>query len=338
MKAKKIPGQAPGGKRTPLGQVLPLDTPYVVQIFPIYACNFRCNYCIFSIAGNKRGFISDQVAMSLSLLKKAIRDMTSFPKKIKVLRFVGIGEPLLHKNIVEMIEFAAESQVADTIELLTNGALLTRQISDRLLKGGLNRLVVSIQGTSSAKYKQVSNVDINFDSFLDNLRYFNENRGKTQFYIKTVDSALDDADDEQKFYDLFGDLCETIAVEHTVPIHSGVAYDAILQNNERALTQFGIPITDVPICPQPFFTMQINPDGNVVPCFSFEYPEIIANCHDRSVFDIWNGKEFNRFRRKMLDGKEKASSVCINCDIIKYRFFPEDDIRNDAARLKKYYE
>jgi MoaA/NifB/PqqE/SkfB family radical SAM enzyme len=46
MKAKNISGQAPGGKRTKLADVLPLDTPFVVQIFPDYACNLRCNYCI----------------------------------------------------------------------------------------------------------------------------------------------------------------------------------------------------------------------------------------------------------------------------------------------------
>lgn len=44
MKAKDISGQAPGGKRTLLAEVLPLDTPFVVQVFPVFACNFKCNF------------------------------------------------------------------------------------------------------------------------------------------------------------------------------------------------------------------------------------------------------------------------------------------------------
>jgi sulfatase maturation enzyme AslB (radical SAM superfamily) len=60
MKAKDISGQAPGGKRTMLAEVLPLDTPFVVQFFPIYACNFKCGYCIFSVPKPKRHFISIQ--------------------------------------------------------------------------------------------------------------------------------------------------------------------------------------------------------------------------------------------------------------------------------------
>ena len=49
VKAKDISGQAPGGKRTALADVLPLHTPFVIQIFPVYACNFACKYCIFSV-------------------------------------------------------------------------------------------------------------------------------------------------------------------------------------------------------------------------------------------------------------------------------------------------
>ena len=80
-KAKDISGQAPGGKRTVLAEVLPLDTPFVVQIFPIYACNFKCCYCIFSVDKMKRGFISDEIVMNFNLYKKCIDDMTRFPTR-----------------------------------------------------------------------------------------------------------------------------------------------------------------------------------------------------------------------------------------------------------------
>ncbi len=103
--AKDITGQAPGGKRIKLAEVLPLSTPLVVQIFPIYACNFKCNYCIFQLDKNERGFISDKAVMNFNLYKKVIKELSLFPNKIKVLRFVGIGEPLLHKNIVDMIKY-----------------------------------------------------------------------------------------------------------------------------------------------------------------------------------------------------------------------------------------
>ena len=338
MKSKDISGQAPGGKRTKLADVLPLDTPFVVQVFPVYACNFKCCYCIFSIDKSKRGFISDTVNMDFNLYKKFIDDLAMFPNKVKVLRFVGIGEPLLHKNIVDMISYAVLKDVANTIEILTNASLLTPEMSDSLIDAGLTRLVVSLQGTSGEKYKSVCGVDIDFNGYIENLRYFYEHKGNIQMYMKIVDSALDGEEDKKRFYEVYGDICDTMAIEHTVPIHSGIDYKNVLKGKDMSVTQFGLPVVDVPICPQPFFTMQINSDGKIVPCFSFEYPRIIGDCNKNSMQEIWNGPEFQKFRREMLDGAKNVCDICFECNIIKYRLFPEDVLNDQAEKLKGVYE
>ena len=105
MTADIITGKPPGGERVILADVLPLDTPLVVQVFPIYACNFKCHYCFFSIPVNKRGFVSDCVKMNPGLFKSIIDGMT-FPRKVRVLRFVGMGEPLMHPDIARMVKYA----------------------------------------------------------------------------------------------------------------------------------------------------------------------------------------------------------------------------------------
>jgi molybdenum cofactor biosynthesis enzyme MoaA len=172
MKAKDISGQAPGGKRITLAEVLPLDTPFVVQVFPIYACNFKCGYCIFSVPKQKRHFISDQVAMDFDLYQKCVDDMAQFPHPVKVLRFVGIGEPLLHRKIADMIGYAVSKGIAQTVELLTNASLMTPALSDALISAGLSRLVVSLQGTSREKYAQVCGAHIDFQKLIANLTYY----------------------------------------------------------------------------------------------------------------------------------------------------------------------
>ncbi len=338
MKAKDISGQAPGGKRTRLADILPLTAPFLVQIFPIYACNFKCNYCLFQIDKARRHFISDKIVMDFALYKKCIDDMVKSWPKVKLVRFVGIGEPLLHPNIIDMVKYTVDKNVAQIVEIITNASLLTPKMSEALIAAGLSRLVVSLQGTSKEKYKTTSRVDLDFDRFVKNLKYFFEHKGKAQMYLKIVDSALNNKADEKKFYKIFGDICDTIAIEYTVPIHSGIEYKKVLKNKEKEVTQFGLPVSAVKICPQPFFTMQINPDGKVVPCFSFEYPRIIGDCNNQSIVEIWKGHVFQQFRREMLDGVKKVCEICANCNIIKYRLFPEDVLNNDAQRLKKFYE
>ncbi len=276
--------------------------------------------------------------MDFDLYKKCIDDIARFPNKVKILRFVGIGEPLLHKNIAEMVEYAVSKDVAYIVEILTNASRLTPKMSDSLISAGLSRLVVSLQGTSKDKYQKVCGTNVDFDNLVENLRYFYNNKGRAQMYIKVVDCALDSKDDEQYFYDLFGDICDTIAIEHAVPIHSGVDFQNVLKENDKAVTQFGLPVSDVHICPQPFFTLQINPDGKIVPCFSFEYPGIMGDCHNQPVDKIWDGRQFQQLRRKMLDGVKNVCDVCANCSIITYRLFPEDVLNNDAEKLKEFYE
>lgn len=337
MKAKNISGQAPGGKRTILTKALPLNTPLVVQVFPIYACNFTCKYCTFSIPKNKRGFISDKIMMDFDLFKKCLDELALFPNKVKTLRFVGMGEPLLHPKIAEMVEYAVAKDVANKVEILTNGSLLTPKLSRALISAGLSRLVISIQGTTAKKYQEISKVNIDFEKFIKNIKYFfDHKKRKTEMHIKIVDIALDNKEDKKRFYKIFGDICDTIGIEHASPIFPGVKYNKALKDS--LFTQFGLKVSKVQVCPQPFFTLQINPDGKVVPCYSVTYPAILGDCNQQTLLEIWNGDQYRQFRRKMLDGAKNVCELCANCNIIKHRLFPEDVLDNDAERLKKFYE
>lgn len=331
MKAKDISGLAPGGERTKLSEQIPLTTPFVVQVFPIYACCFKCNYCIFNTKKAERGFISDKVLMDMKLYQKFINDLKQFPNKLKVLRFVGIGEPLLHKDIIEMIHLAKKEEVADTVEIITNGYLLNNEMSDKLIDARLDRLTVSLQGINATKYKEICDVTINFEGFVNNLKYFYEHKTNTKVYFKIIDVSLDTPKDKEMFYTIFGNICDDIAIEFMVPIHDHVEYSE--ETKSKTMTQFGIPIEDVEICPQPFYHAQINPDGKVVPCYSFEYPCILGDCNKESFVAIWNGEKFKQFRTDMLVGLKNNNEICRKCTIIKYRLFPEDKITPNDAKL-----
>ena len=338
MKARLLSAEAPGGRRENLAGKLPLSTPYVVQFFPIYACNFRCDYCHMSIPMERREFVTDRQIMEYSLFEKCIDELRQFSEKIRTLRFVGMGEPLLHPEIVNMVRRAKKAEVARRIEIVTNGSMLSRTISDGLIEAGLDRMVISIQGTSADKYNAICHVNFDFNEFVDNIRYLYEHKNNLTMYLKIVDVALDNRVDKERYFEIFGDICDEIGIENAVPIFPDVDMNEELTDVSRHKTQFGLPMKHVKVCPQPFYTMQINPDGKIVGCYSVYYPRILDDCNERSLVEIWNGEGYQNFRRQMLDGRENVCKFCEDCQINDFRIFPEDDISGYAAELKGKYQ
>ena len=333
MKAKRIDGQAVNGSRNVLAEVLPLDTPYAITIFPIYACNFKCNYCLHSLEKEKRGHVSSVVSMDLDLYKKCIDDISHFPNKLKVLHFIGYGEPLLHKDIVKMVEYAVDRNVANTVDIVTNGSLLTPQLSRALINAGLSSLRISLQGLNSTKYKEVCDVKIDYAKFIENIRYFYENRGNTRVHIKIIDTGLKDFED-QDFINKFSNICDTIAVEHLVPVIDKINYT----NNSFGKNQLGNEISHCEICPQPFYFMQINPDGKCVPCCNGDIPIYLGDCKTESANKIWNNIQSNSFRRMHLKKEKSINQICSSCKQYIYSMYPEEILDNDCDALLKFYE
>jgi MoaA/NifB/PqqE/SkfB family radical SAM enzyme len=341
MEEKNITGRlAPGGDRIVLADALPLYTPLIVQIFNIYACNLACKICHYGLPKDKWPFITSKKVMDIALFKKCIDDMTDFASKLKLLRFCGMGESLLDRNIVEMVRYASEKGIADTIEMITNATLLTHEISTALIEAGLSRLRVSIYGVSASRYKELCGAQIDFDGLLDNVRFFYEEKVRLQkntaVYVKTMDCALKSKEEEDRFIQLFGDFCDSYAVELVRPWVDGIDYSPWLREENLTSNVLGVKLPAINVCPQPFHLMTICPDGRVLPC-ACETMISLGECTTQSLKDIWCGDTLRRFQRSMLDGCANAGDRCKGCSMVQCRPFPEDILDNDVERLKALY-
>lgn len=336
-KATEIRNQTPGGKRTPLYSVLPLAMPYLIQIFPVYGCNFRCGYCIHSLEREQHGYISDQITMDMGLFRKIVDDIKDSGYKIKMLRFAAIGEPLLHKDIAQMVAYAKEAEIAEGIDIVTNGSLLTKELSDQLIAAGLTRLRISLEGLSEKDYQKHADATIDFGQFVNNIRYFYEHCKNTKIYIKIIDYMVQKNIEQERFYRIFSPICHSIAIEHLTPTIRDIDYDTLSGNRKNEKPQNGEKLLESRICPQPFYMMQINPDGKVVPCCSMRYPVVLGDIGKKSVQDVWMGEDFQRFRRNMLAGVEDASHVCKECRLYLYDMHEEDRLDEVAEILLRKY-
>lgn len=329
--------QTPGGARTDLKDVLPLDTPYLVQIFPCYACNFRCGFCIYALEREKHGYISDVPFMSMELYRKCIDDMKGFPQKLKMLRFAAIGEPLLHKNIAEMVAYAKQADIAQSVDIVTNGSLLTRDMSDALIDAGLDRLRISVEGLSEKDYERNAHAQVDFEQFVSQIRYFYEHSKGTHLYVKIIDYMVREPERRAQFFELFQPICHSIAIEHLTPTIAEIDYKKLSRGMAADKPQNGEILLRAEICPQGFYMMQINADGKVVPCCSMKYPAVLGDAGQNTVPEIWNGAEFNRFRRAMLESRSKAGAVCQACSLYRYDLHREDVLDDAKEELAEKY-
>ena len=337
MKARIVSNQTPVGQRSRLASALPLETPYMVQVFPVYACNFKCNYCVFSLPKAERGYVSDCKYLDFELYLKCIRDIRQFPDKLRMLRFAGTGEPLLHPRITDMIAVAAKERVADSIDIVTNGAMLTPELSNKIVEAGVNRIRVSVQGINREKYLATTNTYEDFETIVSNISYLYSIKGNIELYVKIIDSALSGKEDENAFYRTFGDIADLLSIEHLLPATPRIDYSRIAGIATMNKTQNGADIATTDICPQPFYMLQINPDGVAAPCCGMESPLKLAQLADTSVAEVWKGKALNALRRAMLSGCRRKNPVCADCNQFRFAMFPEDVLDGENSRLLQLY-
>lgn len=330
-------GAVPSGPRTKLIDHLPLDTPYMVEVFPIYACNLRCKYCMISTDKKEHGYLTAKTMLLYADFVSLVNDLRMFHRKLKVLRFAGLGEPLLHKQLVDMVGYACENKIADQIETLTNGTLFDGYIENQLASAGVTRFIVSIQGTTVKRYREVCGRSFDPSSIAFNLHRLKQECPWTEIYVKTVDTSLTHEDDGNTFYLMFGDSCDKISIEHTVPIHPTVDYSDKLSESTKGKTQFGSDSHRVHICPRPFMSLHVIPDGNVIPCYSLEYPVILGNIQETSLKKIWGGEALRQFRCKMINLGRDCNPVCKDCKIIDHRAFEEENLDEHRELLKERF-
>lgn len=311
MRAKNSPRINLEG-RTKLETVIPLSTPFVLFVDPSSVCNFQCIFCP---TGDRR-LIKDtgrsQELMKISLYQKIINDLQEFDKPLKVLRLYKDGEPLLNPHFVEMIRFAKEKKIADCIDTTTNGSLLTPELSHQIIDAGLDRINISVDGLSDEQFFTFTKTKINFQSYIENIRYFFENKKTCEVCIKIPGDNLSE-EDKARFFEIFGDISDRVSIENTAPCWP--EFD-VEERTGITITQgiYGCELTDVNVCPYIFYSISVNSDGTVSLCFlDWARKMVIGDVITESLKAIWDGPLLYRHQIAHLSGMRKKHPVCETC-------------------------
>lgn len=144
----------------------PTDHLAKVYIEPTNRCNLDCRTCMRNTwddpLGRMSGVTFDRIIAGLEALSTRPRVM-----------FGGIGEPLSHPRILEMV--ARVKKLGGEVELITNGTMLSEARSRALIAAGLDTLWVSLDGATPESYEDVR-LGAELPQVLDNLRALRSKR------------------------------------------------------------------------------------------------------------------------------------------------------------------
>jgi MoaA/NifB/PqqE/SkfB family radical SAM enzyme len=313
-----VRGLPPQTKRQ-MKDVVPLDTPYTVLISPTDYCNIKCVFCPYHGPAGKHA--DTKSVMSLDYYKNIIDQLAEFPTKLCRLTFSGFGDPTMHKELPEMIEYVKSKGVAEQIMLATNGILLTPDYNRRLIDSGLDYIRISVPAIDSQTAFTLTGHELDVDAYIENIRDLYTNKIDMIVLCKTTSFALGgeggnetDGALAERFHQMFTDVCDYSFIENIAP-WAGTDEETVKKQGLSTIPSVDIngrPRQHRRFCEFLFYMLTIDAVGNIRPCCLLEAPLIGKFGKDKNIVQIWNSEHLYNIRLAHLDGKVVA---CENCGV-----------------------
>lgn len=135
-------------------------SPIYLEIAPAGGCNHRCIFCALDYLKYKPNFL-DTKALKNTVKQAAILGVRS-------IMYAGEGEPLLHKDICEIIRYTKACGI--DIAMTSNGVLLKKEVSAQVLKF-FTWVRISFNAGKSKTYAKIHRtIEDDFYQVLDNLQ------------------------------------------------------------------------------------------------------------------------------------------------------------------------
>ena len=251
---------------------LELPLPTEIEISESGTCNRKCSFCPRSA----KDFVDKKEFISNELHQKLCTELKTYDYK-GTIRYSGFVEPMLDKNIYNLIEMVKNYLPNCNIELVTNGDPLNLTRLKKLFSHGLNKILISAyDGKKEAiELEDLCNeASLNRDQFIVRHRYLTENE---DFGI-------------------------------TLSNRSG-----LMENAEYQIKTLSNPLKNP--CYIPSYTFFLDYQGDVLMCpHDWGKKLILGNLNKERLIDIWFSKKSMRIR-KMLNQSNRNFSPCNVCDV-----------------------
>lgn len=290
--------------------------PLSISIEPTTSCNLRCPQCPSGL----RAFSRPTGMLDPDTFKSIIDELAP---DLTYLTLYFQGEPFLNIHFNEMVQYASNKKIYTATS--TNAHHITPLLASQIVKSGLNRLIISVDGTTQEVY-QTYRIGGHLSKVIEGTRNLVEAKKQHPAApLHLIWQFIVFKHNEHQIEEV-KQLAQSLGVDEvkikTAQIYEDHEPEKWIPENEQysryqkeALMVNGISLKSKLLnhCWRMWQGCVFTWDGDVVPCcFDKDATHKLGNISSRSFRSIYKGRDYQNFRASLLKSR-KEIDICRNC-------------------------
>lgn len=288
--------------------------PFSIAIEPTTACNLRCPECPSGL----RAFTRETGNLKEDFFRQVIDEMG---KDLLNLTFYFQGEPYINPKFLEMVKYAHDRGIFTMTS--TNAHFLNEANARKTIESGLDRLIISIDGTTQetySAYRKEGKLENVLQGAQNIIRLKKEMKSRTPEVIFQFLVVKPNEHQIPEVHRLAKELGADAVRLKTAQIYDYKNGNELIPENTRysryakqADGTYRIKNQLLNHCWKLWHSCVITWDGLVVPCcFDKDATYRLGDLKNSSFREVWRGKSYQNFRYRLLQGRDKID-ICTNC-------------------------
>ena len=302
--------QGTGSREEMIARLEGTPLPPMVVLDVTNTCNLSCIHCPQPGLQAAQEFKSRHMAWEH--FTKIVDEIRANDVPI-LLRFAGDGEPTVHPRLFDMLEYA-KANCAASVDLTTNGVLLTPKRIDRLLKNGVDIVDISIDALEPETYAKIRKGG-DFRRLMSNIDYLLQRRMETGATTKAMVSLVvqdENQHEVEAFRDAWSKRVEWVMVRN---LHSATGSVSEQKREESAARSRAETAERYP-CPHLWKRLTIDFTGTIKFC-AHEWlgnrDVIVGNMETDTISGVWRGERLAEVRAHHVRNTHPEGFICTNC-------------------------
>jgi radical SAM protein with 4Fe4S-binding SPASM domain len=297
------------------GKPIQWGYPVSISFEPTTSCNLRCPECPSGL----RSFTRPTGMLQNNFFSDTINQLSD---DLLYLVFYFQGEPYLNPDFLTMVKYASSKGIYTATS--TNAHYLTDANARKTVESGLDRLIISIDGTTQdvySQYRRGGNLEKVIEGTKNIVAWKKKLKSRTPFIffqflvVKPNEHQVNDIEelakkcgvDEVRYktaqvYDFRNDPNQLIPDTQKFSRY---------KKDKRGINRLKNNLSNH--CWRLWHATVITWDGLVVPCcFDKDAQHKLGNLKGKPFREIWHNDDYVQFRTKVLKGRKNVE-ICSNC-------------------------